>query len=190
MLRLARAIHWQRYSTRRYIISSGDALSRQKALELEREIGTGTFTIHVIPRARKVHQSYHTSVFTTIWSLTTCLWLISIRPLVANKSCKFADVVLLNGPGSCVPIVVAAFLPRVLGLPFTKLVYIESFARTKKLSMSAKLVRPFVDRFFVQWESLKQALSDDEPQRKSDEPSAGSSRWRLQARVEYQGWLV
>ncbi|KAM0789001.1 hypothetical protein ACM66B_003069 [Microbotryomycetes sp. NB124-2] len=204
MLRLAQAIDWQRYSTRRYIISSGDTLSRQKALEMEQQIGSGSFEVFDIPRARQVHQSYLTSIFTTLWSLVVCLWLISIRPMLVarhERPRRFADVMLLNGPGSCVPIVVAAFLPRVFGLPATKLVYIESFARTKKLSMSAKLVRPFVDRFFVQWETLRQSLVGKEGDDKTEQHDSrngrsgvskgvGRVKWRLQAPVECQGWFV
>lgn len=82
-----------------------------------------------IPRARYVHQSFLTSPFTTLYSLAFCLWHVTLRPLItsprraeANKGAAgrapsgkraFADLVLLNGPGSCVPIAYAAFLPRV-----------------------------------------------------------------------------
>jgi beta-1,4-N-acetylglucosaminyltransferase len=35
-------------------------------------------------------------------------------------------------------------------------VYVESFARVKTLSLSGKLLYPFVDRFIVQWPGLKE----------------------------------
>lgn len=148
-----------------------------------------------------------TSPFTTLYSLAFCLWHISLAPLLAlNRERKpvFADLVLLNGPGSCVPIACATFLPRVrpkstdssrqeslaptprilqiVGLPSASLVYIESLARTRRLSLSAQLVRPLVDRFFVQWDSLRDELVKAEA-RKGERP-----RWK--AKVECQGWLV
>ncbi|KAL8290127.1 hypothetical protein RQP46_003066 [Phenoliferia psychrophenolica] len=187
MMRLVAGVDWTRYSTRTYIISSGDSLSEEKALQLEKSIGSGTFTLLRIPRARRVLQSYLTSPFTTLDSLAYCLWHISLAPLLRAPSSRqhrrrvFADAILLNGPGSCVPIAFSAFLPRILGLPSPKLIYIESLARTRKLSVSAKLVRPVVDRFFVQWESLREVLKGS---------AVGETRSRWMAQVECEGWLV
>jgi beta-1,4-N-acetylglucosaminyltransferase len=134
-MRLISGLDWQRYSKRVWIISSGDQLSESKALALEKQIGTGSvrscfpkspafaksllgqFTLLRIPRARRVHQSYLTSPFTTLYSFAYCLWHISLAPLLPNPRPSgrrvFADLILLNGPGSCVPIAVSAFLPRV-----------------------------------------------------------------------------
>lgn len=42
-------------------------------------------------------------------------------------------------------------LIKFLGLPSPHLIYIESFARVKSLSLTARIVRPFVDRFITQW---------------------------------------
>ncbi|GEM08352.1 glycosyltransferase family 1 protein [Rhodotorula toruloides] len=184
MMRLVTHLEWRRFSRRTWIISSGDALSQTKALALEKEIGSGEFRILRIPRARRVHQSYLTSPFTTLYSLAFCIWHIAVAPLLDDRGRRvFADVVLLNGPGSCVPITWAAFLPRLLSLPSPALIYVESLARTRRLSLSAKLVRPFVDRFFVQWDSLRNELVKMEKGR-------GEGRWTLKARVECHGWLV
>ncbi|GAA5987134.1 hypothetical protein JCM10908_001041 [Rhodotorula pacifica] len=187
MMRLVAHLDWNRFSNRIWIISSGDTLSETKALALEKSIGKGEFRLLRIPRARRVHQSYLTSPFTTLYSLVFCLGHISIAPLCfatrkrRRRSKKaFADLVLLNGPGSCVPITVAAFLPRLAGLPSPSLVYVESLARTRRLSLSARLVRPLVDHFFVQWETLRDGLIKQE----------GGRRPRWKAKVECQGWLV
>lgn len=59
-----------------------------------------------------MHQSYLTSPFTTLNSLWSCLYKITILPLFSPKG-RIADAILLNGPGTCVPIVLAAFLPKV-----------------------------------------------------------------------------
>ncbi|GAA5821888.1 hypothetical protein JCM3770_002646 [Rhodotorula araucariae] len=181
MMRLVAHLDWRRFSRRVWIISSGDSLSEAKALQLERRIASGEFRILRIPRARRVHQSYLTSPLTTLYSFAYCLWHIALSPLFCPRQ-VFADLVLLNGPGSCVPITCAAFLPRLVTLPSPALVYIESLARTRRLSLSARLVRPLVDRFFVQWESLRDELVARE--------GSVEGRWRLRARVECQGWLV
>ncbi|GAA5957646.1 hypothetical protein JCM21900_000779 [Sporobolomyces salmonicolor] len=184
MMRVVGHLDWKRFSSRIWIISSGDGLSGAKALALEKQIGSGSFRILRIPRARRVHQSYVTSPFTTLYSLAYCLWHISLAPLLAGGRARrsFADLVLLNGPGSCVPIAASAFLPRLVYLPSPALIYVESLARTRRLSLSAKLVRSLVDRFFVQWETLRDDLVAKD--------GASKGRWRLHAKVECQGWLV
>lgn len=149
MMRLIGGLDFERYSTRTYIISAGDMLSEKKAIALEHRIGSGTvrqghvaatrsceadsssinglcipitqmqFQILWIPRARRVHQSYLTSPFTTLHSLAHCLWLVTLAPFMSKqlhdqpRRRVFADLILLNGPGSCVPIACAAFIPRV-----------------------------------------------------------------------------
>ncbi|GAA5843928.1 hypothetical protein JCM9279_003677 [Rhodotorula babjevae] len=231
MMRLVAHLDWTRFPTRTWIISRGDTLSEHRALELERTIASGQFRILRIPRARKVHQSILTSPFTTLYSLASCVWHIALAPLLLlptatspsassspptspdssggqrrQRSRTFADVVLLNGPGSCVPITLAAFLPRLLALPSPppRLIYLESLARTRRLSLSARLVRPFVDRFFVQWEALREELLAREGEGEGDRVGEASGegrgrererewetkRWRLTARVECRGWLV
>ncbi|KAJ6754196.1 GLYCOSYL TRANSFERASE-RELATED [Salix purpurea] len=60
-----------------------------------------------IYRSREVGQSYITSIGTTFLALVHALWLmIRIRP----------QVVLCNGPGTCVPLCVIAFLFKVVGV--------------------------------------------------------------------------
>ncbi|GAA5860460.1 hypothetical protein JCM8547_000309 [Rhodosporidiobolus lusitaniae] len=187
MMRLVAHLDFaRRFTTRVWIVSSGDAMSEQKALAMEKQIGSGKFRILRIPRARRVHQSYLTSPFTTLHSLAFCLWHITLSPLLFSprpgRKRVFADLILLNGPGSCVPIAASTFLPRLLALPHSRLVYVESLARTRRLSLSATLVRPLVDRFFVQWESLRDELVKRE--------KAGGGGTRLTTRVECEGWLM
>lgn len=183
MLRIISAVGWKRYTKRIYIIAQGDTISVAKAIAHEKEIGEGAFEIIYIPRARHVHQSYLTAPFTTIQSLLTCLWKITLEPML-SKERIIADVLVTNGPGTCVPIALAAFLPRLFFLKSTSTIYIESFARLTRLSLSGKLVRPIVDRFFVQWEGLRDHLTAGDSDAEMD------GRWRLKARAEYQGWLV
>ncbi|GAA5843653.1 hypothetical protein JCM3766R1_007198 [Sporobolomyces carnicolor] len=197
MMRIVAHLDWNRYSQRTWIVSDRDEISRTRALEFERSIGSGRFKVLEIPRARRVHQPYLSSIPTTLYSFAHCFYHIALAHPTRHEN--FADLIVLNGPGSCVPIALCAFFPRLIFGPLRgpRLIYVESLARTRNLSLSAKLVRPFVDRFFVQWESLRDRLEppDDEVTTepggaKSEKRSRRGTRWRLKAKVEYLGWLV
>ncbi len=54
-------------------------------------------------------------------------------------------------PGSDVP-VPFCYIAKLLG---KKVVYIESWSRVRKPSLSGKMVYPIADLFFIQWEDLK-----------------------------------
>ncbi|KAG2422017.1 hypothetical protein HYH02_015543, partial [Chlamydomonas schloesseri] len=72
--------------------------------------------------------------------------------------------VLVNGPGTCIPsarrrsrtVSGLDHWVRVLGLAQTQVVYVESIARTRRFSLSAKLLYHLrmADLLFVQWEQL------------------------------------
>ena len=90
----------------------------------------------------------YTTPITFSKTLATCLRLFVASP-------PPGDVVLMNGPGTCLPIVLAVFTARLLWRPAPRLVYVESFARVERFSLTARLVRPFVDEMLVQWPSLQ-----------------------------------
>jgi beta-1,4-N-acetylglucosaminyltransferase len=131
--------------------------------------------VHRLPRAREVHQSYATSVLTTLHSFASTLaLLVRVRP----------DLIIANGPGTCIPVIYASFLLRVLSnfilLPLDcirsgfltmhaasssssststsfrrcRLVFVESVCRVRTLSLSGRLAYPIVDLFVVHWPYL------------------------------------
>jgi beta-1,4-N-acetylglucosaminyltransferase len=63
-------------------------------------------------------------------------------------------LVLLNGPGTCLPVAVAALLLRAAGVHDAAVVFVESVCRTTTLSLTARLLRPFIDATLVQWPEL------------------------------------
>ena len=100
-------------------------------------------TFHLVTRAREVGQGWLSSAVFTMIAFVECIW------LVLQKS---PDVVLLNGPGTCIPVAYAAFLGKLLGfMPATRIVFVESFARVTSLSLTGKLIFPIADRFILQW---------------------------------------
>ena len=95
-------------------------------------------------RSREVGQSYITSVGTTIIAIAHVLWIMTkIKP----------QVILYNGPGTCLPLCVIAFLFKVVGIRRSSTFYVESIARVRRLSLSGLLLYKLcmVDQFFGQW---------------------------------------
>lgn len=143
-----------RFCPRFYVAAATDNMSLQKAYLLEENVfnlsgGKGGSTQFLqIYRSREVGQSYITSIGTTFLALVHALWLmIRIRP----------QVVLCNGPGTCVPLCVIAFLFKMVGVRWSSVFYVESIARVRKLSLSGLLLYKLriADQFFVQWPQLQ-----------------------------------
>ncbi|KAG2145983.1 glycosyltransferase family 1 protein [Suillus bovinus] len=160
-LKLASALDFGRYSPRTYIVSEGDALSVQKAFALEHIKAADhafsddqpQYELLTIPRARRVHQSLLSTPPDAIRSLLACMYLVLVRPLLKKGAFQqpFVDLLILNGPGTCVILCTA-----LIGLPSPRVMYVESFARVKSLSLSGKLLYYFTDCFIVQWPDLTQ----------------------------------
>ncbi|XP_036308726.1 UDP-N-acetylglucosamine transferase subunit ALG14 homolog isoform X1 [Pipistrellus kuhlii] len=141
------------YAPRHYVLADTDEISAQKihAFELSRADRDPSgvaprYFLHRIPRSREVRQPWLTTVLTTLHAACLSLPLtLRVRP----------DLVLCNGPGTCVPVCAAAVLLGVLGVKRVTLVYVESLCRVEHLSLTGRLLRPFADYFLVQWPALK-----------------------------------
>mmetsp|Transcript_49117 Transcript_49117/g.72977 ORF Transcript_49117/g.72977 Transcript_49117/m.72977 type:complete len:258 (-) Transcript_49117:161-934(-) len=124
--------------------------STQKGAAIRARIPDATYRI---PRSREVGQSYITAVFTTLRSFLYALYVVSVtRPAL----------VICNGPGTCLPIVICTFALRVLGFCEGNVVFVESFCRVQSLSLTGKLLYPIVDRFVVHWQELQMKYSRTE----------------------------
>jgi beta-1,4-N-acetylglucosaminyltransferase len=139
----------------------GGALSKQQA---EEPLLNG-YTVHRIPRSRHVHQSMITTPFTLVKSLWVAMPLIKQLSCLARREVDGAEsepirrksILLMNGPGTCFALALAVIGSRILGVPdelTPDLVFVESFARVKTLSLAGKLLYPLCDSFLVQWPSL------------------------------------
>jgi beta-1,4-N-acetylglucosaminyltransferase len=188
-----------KFTYRTYLMSSGDGFSAWKAkefeletiarqdksasvrdLELETESPGQSYDIVTVRRARLVHQS----LASTPWSALLCLWdCISVlrrthseqsthklRHSFEARRPDYPDLILTNGPGTGVCVVLASLILRFCGFsgpsasksPLQwqhsgqmRTIFIESWARVRTLSLSGKILLPFVDRFLVQWPSLQ-----------------------------------
>ncbi|KAG7219569.1 hypothetical protein INR49_018996 [Caranx melampygus] len=135
------------YSPRHYVIADTDQMSEDKicSFEKSRPHAESQFSICRIPRSREVHQSWTSSVLSTLRALRVSLPLVfRLRP----------DMVLCNGPGTCVPLCAAALLLGILGMKKVLIVYVESICRVETLSLTGAVLYPISDYFLVQWASL------------------------------------
>ncbi|VEN58172.1 unnamed protein product [Callosobruchus maculatus] len=152
MLRLLQGLNFKNYTPRYYFIASSDTTSLSKIKELEQSVEKhkqGEYHICKIPRSRVVNQSYITSIFTTLYAI-----LYSI-PLVFKI---VPDLILCNGPGTCIPVCGLGFLLKTLFIKDVKIVFVESFCRTRTLSLSGKILLYLADVFVVQWMCLKDRI--------------------------------
>lgn len=69
MMRLVAHLDWQRFRRRVWIVSSGDSLSETKALELEKQIGTGEVRCDVCPARCTLAQLFDAPSFASSASL-------------------------------------------------------------------------------------------------------------------------
>ena len=171
MIALVTKLDPEWYSPRSYVVAATDALGHKKAAQAEAALlseaasssataraatatttapkpAPPTPTVITVPRAREVGQPYLTSVFSTLRALwASCAVAFSQRP----------DLLLVNGPGTCLPVVVATKVAAVFfRLCRGKVCYVESIARTRSLSLTGKILYHLrlADLFFVQWPSL------------------------------------
>lgn len=155
MINLLSVMQKDRFAPRFYIAAATDNMSLQKARVFEETLddktsleGADCRQFMQIYRSREVGQSYITSVGTTLYAIAHAFWLmLKIRP----------QVILCNGPGTCIPICAIAFIFKVLGIRWSYIFYVESIARVKRLSLSGLLLYKLrmADQLFVQWPQLQ-----------------------------------
>ena len=121
-----------------FIISSNDTLSLQRISSIK----VPYRYVH-ITRARDVHESLISAIPKIVSSVLQSFFLLfEVRPLV----------LLTNGPGVCVPLIIASRLVS----PRTECIFVESVCRTRTLSLTGKILYKLrlVKHFFVQWPRL------------------------------------
>ncbi|KAK3820934.1 MAG: glycosyltransferase family 1 protein [Linnemannia elongata] len=161
MLQLVSGLDCVHYTPRHYVVGWDDNSSVEKVHRLETLLAAKnssgselTYTVHRIPRSRHVHQSMLTTPFTLAKSLLVAM------PLIKRLTCRSRrSVLLMNGPGTCLALALAVIGARMIGVPDDQtpdLVFVESFARVKTLSLAGRLLYPLCDAFLVQWPGLVQ----------------------------------
>lgn len=107
MLNLLNALDDKLYSVRSYVAGSDDTMSVSKASLLSNSLPSVKSKIFKVPHARYVKQSWLTTPFTAFWSLLGSISVIFWNPF------GIPDVILCNGPGTCVFICLLGYLAKV-----------------------------------------------------------------------------
>lgn len=160
---------------RRYLVSLGDTDSLDRVVKLEARIrrahskrDAGTLDSFQVPRARRVHQPFWTAPFTC---LLTAIWAVNAltrepdaRPRTLHGTqFKYPHVVVTNGPATGFIVCAVAHLLKLFYLVpqnRLKMVYVESWARSRTLSLTGRLFlrSGLADVFCVQHETLANRL--------------------------------
>ena len=171
------------YTHRTYVVSSGDGFSASKAHEFEKQMQDeadgnilGTYEIVTVRRARKIYQSLISATVTAPLCVLDSLKVLRGKHAEQKGYDRYPDLILTNGPGTGVCVVLAAIICLVLGWRGPpgadksvktsyadsgqmRMIYIESWARVRTLSLSGTILLPLVDRFLVQWPKVVDAGS-------------------------------
>ena len=139
MLRLITDFDFDRYGPLTLVTAATDTTSRAKAERELPQAALSTARWAAIPRAREVGQSFLSSVPSTLKALFACIYLIwTAAP----------ELVLVNGPGTCVPV---AVLARLSG---SRVIFVESWCRVESLSLTGRIMYYVAHRFVVHWPEL------------------------------------
>lgn len=174
-------LNWKDFTHRTWVVSSGDAISAQRAYEFEERVsmlvmedtlsdgkdnrlmglGSGTYDIQTVPRAREIHQSLTTAPISCLKCLWACYKVLAAK---VGGDARFPDLILCNGPATATILVFTSIILRFIDFRACnsngkmRTIYVESWARVKKSSLSGTLLARVVDRFLVQWPQLEQAV--------------------------------
>ncbi|KAK4157657.1 glycosyltransferase [Chaetomidium leptoderma] len=156
---------------RRYLVTTGDQDSLDRVVKLESLIHrcfpdprAGTLDTFQVPRARKVHQPFWTAplscLATAIHAINALTREPNARPYTRHGAqFKYPHVVITNGPATGFIVCLVAHALKLFYLvPPTrlKMVYVESWARSRSLSLTGRLFlwSGIADMFCVQHEAL------------------------------------
>jgi len=170
-------LDWHRFTHRTWIVSSGDSISADRARQFEDRMrllaarsgrdddASSTYDIQTVPRAREIHQPLYTAPVSSMRCLWACIGVLAPRTTQPARISKndFPDLILCNGPATATIAIFTSVLLRFVDFGGCnsrgkmRTVYVESWARVKKLSLSGLLLSRVVDRFLVQWPQLERA---------------------------------
>jgi len=145
MINVLSNLKWENYLPI-YIIGFSDSHSLNDIIFFEKKFNREYFYERIIRPREHCHNTYSLKV---LFRSFYCFFK-SFKILYQHKP----DYLLANGPSICVPIIMCGWLLKEMGYISTKLIYIESAARVNSLSISAKLIKNYVDDMFGFWINL------------------------------------
>ena len=158
---------------RRYLVTTGDTDSLNRVIKLEclikrcfpNDARAGTLDAFQVPRARRVHQPFYTAPLTCLATAIHAINALTREPdaryaeRLPGNPFKYPHVVVTNGPATGFIVGLVAHALKLFCLvprDRLKLVYVESWARSRSLSLTGRLFlwSGIADMFCVQHEEL------------------------------------
>ncbi|CAN8104191.1 unnamed protein product [Discula destructiva] len=176
MMALIKLTHKPTENThRRYLVTTGDQHSVNQSEILEQAMSehcpdgqAGTFDLFKVMRARAVHQSFASSIASSLSSALDIVSAILTIPLnraadARAKLYRYPDVIVTNGPGTGFVVALVVFILKVFFLvPRNRLqvVFVETWARGHSLGLTGKLFywTMIASLFLVQSEELAKTM--------------------------------
>jgi beta-1,4-N-acetylglucosaminyltransferase len=172
----ASRLEWRDYTHRTWVVNEGDSISASRAKDFEEstlgygqerimegkvkkatDLGPGTYEVVTVPRARMIHQSVYTAPISCLRTAAAC-WKLLVKQVEQGRD--FPDLILVNGPATATILVYTAIALRFFNVKGCvtngrlRTIYVESWARVKKMSLSGNLLSRVVDKCLVQWPQL------------------------------------
>ncbi|KRY66097.1 Gut-specific cysteine proteinase [Trichinella pseudospiralis] len=144
ILRLVQSLDKSKYNPMHFIIADTDSSSVEKVKPMLKENYVSFSTIR---RCREVKQSIINVILPTL--------VATGQSLVQIWRTK-PELLLCNGPGTCLPVCFAALFVNLLFGRTCCIVYVESVCRVTRLSLTCKILYYFhiADHVLVQWPEL------------------------------------
>ncbi|CRG98734.1 dolichol-linked oligosaccharide biosynthesis enzyme, putative [Plasmodium relictum] len=127
-----------------FFYASNDFFSK---IKVEKKLKNYKKKFLVIPRCRNVGESYMMSFIKFVYAFIYCVYL--------TYKMNNMKLIIVNGPGTCLPVVFSLLFRKYIFFKTIKIVYIESICRIYSLSLTAKLLYLFTDLFVVFSEYLE-----------------------------------
>lgn len=155
-----------RHSHRRYVVSSGDNMSLKHLEAFEKTLREtmehpGTYDVHIVTRARRVHQSLLSTPISALRSVLDIFPIVLSRPIriAPNSPLDLPDVIFTNGPATGFFVGLVAHILKIFCLVADskmQVLFIESWARVSTLSLTGKLFHytGIADTFLVQHDAV------------------------------------
>ena len=169
-------LEWRDYTHRTWVVSEGDSISASRAKEFEEmatgfgqesitegqvkrvtDKGPGSYEIVTVPRARQIHQSVYSAPISCAQTFLSC-WNLLVKQLEQGRD--FPDLIMVNGPATATVLVFTTIALRFFNVKGCvtrgkmRTIYVESWARVKKMSLSGNMLSRVVDKCLVQWPQL------------------------------------
>lgn len=115
MRALLASVDKARYTPRIYVYGAGDNMSLRAVAEVEGDASSAGYSLLALPRARRVGEGRLSTLLSATKTLLVATWYTFLLPLLQRPSRPWADVLLLNGPGTAVVLVLVMYIRRVSG---------------------------------------------------------------------------